>query len=1768
MSKDKKIGIDVEFNANDLVNGLNKLSNGLERVKRNVDNLKKGSVNPSGDYKSVNELITKLESLTGKMKGAAKATGIIDAKELSSTLKLLTDVDKAVDSISKKAGSIASIEKEIADERKRQELANKTKNANARELSAKTNKANSVVYKKNAETRLKSEERKAKELEERTRHNKKQEILRERTIEQNDLKTRLSHEDKQNALEQEARSINVRLIKAASHVYGQGYTLQDGFKDLTSGVTGVLSSAPLIRSPESVLANLGSLTSIGLRQTGNFLTHNAKEVRYMSELQKYPEYEEYLRQYKADNKLEILSKSEQKKAFRSFLVNGDSAVKDDDGNYKRLRESALTKLTSDAGAMKAIGMAGLGPGLTIAALAGLGIAIKNLGEESVEAYEKIQSLQVQLGVVYGSQSESNEAFSQIEAYAKKSPFGVEVMTQQAVLLKQSGVLGSDLMDTMGRIGDLASGNAEKMRSISEVYARILSSTTVTARDMRQLANAGVPSYRALTDSFKSISSEERTARGLPETVRQSQIRSMLQTGKVTSEDFQRMIKILTDEGGTFYRAVEKGSKTIAARKQNLSDAKEMARSAIGEVVTTFGGTNTGNSWYGSVLSTLEDIYAAEERWATKWAIKNRIKDGTNDSNFAIIASKNEKVKDIFEAVYGPIDNYYKEAMEKQLSSKALAYEEAKGYYDSRLTKEQTEYLKNLESVDQQSINKQKAWAQLGLLAPVVGGIGGFALTAGSVPTYISSVVSEKAIQDPYAAIVKEKGYIKDGDYDKVLEDSEYIFAYLSSALGKFVTSSKDAAKTLIDASSSISNRIVKAKTAEENSSYNQMLKKEEQFFRDIALKNEIENAIQKTGWRINEEGIAVADLKKATGAAELNRFRELLTSNAEKIPMEYQDLFFNDKLTDKGLENVKQFKNNLNEFEAASFNQFRHIPEARDEFIKMQNYLTADKERFTQTSYKGFAEAVKKFPSIIQKAIESGRISETVGQAIITAFNGSGSSRTLENPNNKDSLGKRLEPNLWQNIIGDNLGVPAETVKKEGNTWTLKTYKDNLSKRNEFSTVAQALLSTGTSLGEISSKMVRTGTGPNETVNFNWVETMKSLEEMAGGGNIQVREALIDEYQKQIDLMNTLEVAGVATTDEWNNLQQASEILGSGFSLSAEKLADGTYRFTEQTIESAEKIKKEFEAKKFSQAISLAFEKTIDNTRSSLIQEKLTGSIYKGQLGGSGYKSEDEVNLLVDAYNQIIDTQRKEGFKNLRSAYDNSTSEKFKTDIDSYFNSLSKYEGYDKGEDRYKWLSENISKLEGGDMAKLIEVMSENGILNELSEELSKIAEELKKKRKENATAKFVDSTNKKLLGATGWRDEDAIEGNPYANLDKSDPNYKLFQLSSKSKMNEILGFDKHLDFNTGIKWLVEEQVKPENIKRTGDLVKASLLNGDIPTLMGTDNQTALTDKDGNHLTKDDILKKLEQFKDKDSSELFNDLKGYDGFDEFLAGIDKAQAGTELLKGEMESLGEAITEAFSSLASDSIVRVTDKIGRNTYKLSHDLMTSAEASKEMDKELKNIAADLLSSISQSAVTAGLNIASGAALSGNWGMVAVGLGLAAAGGFGNFLGGYLKEAIEDDKTDDRLARLETLKENLANLLAQARQDAIYYETTLRDKQAISANNAISSLYATKVNDMILTDKGVFSTDPKDTIMAMKDPGSLVRGDGGSPVFNLKIVNESGQQIQASEVSSSKNKYGGLDIEAVITSVVKKGVVNGEFDSAFDAMNARQQGQFVSG
>jgi hypothetical protein len=190
-------------------------------------------------------------------------------------------------------------------------------------------------------------------------------------------------------------------------------------------------------------------------------------------------------------------------------------------------------------------------------------------------------------------------------------------------------------------------------------------------------------------------------------------------------------------------------------------------------------------------------------------------------------------------------------------------------------------------------------------------------------------------------------------------------------------------------------------------------------------------------------------------------------------------------------------------------------------------------------------------------------------------------------------------------------------------------------------------------------------------------------------------------------------------------------------------------------------------------------------------------------------------------------------------------------------------------------------------------------------------------------------------------------------------------------------------------------------------------------------------------------------------------------------------------------------------------------------------------------------------------AGFEMVARGAINDSWGMILGGLGLAAAGGFASGLGNAL--SANNDKDKDEAAKIQDLKDQLADLLEQARKDALYYENNLRHKTALGINKEFSYQ---SVNDAVITPDGdVITTDPKDYLIATKTPGQFAGGGTVTPIINCTVINNSSSKARQEQ---QQNPDGSIDIITIIEDTVGNYIASSKSDDAFSARNSRIRGR----
>ena len=267
----------------------------------------------------------------------------------------------------------------------------------------------------------------------------------------------------------------------------------------------------------------------------------------------------------------------------------------------------------------------------------------------------------------------------------------------------------------------------------------------------------------------------------------------------------------------------------------------------------------------------------------------------------------------------------------------------------------------------------------------------------------------------------------------------------------------------------------------------------------------------------------------------------------------------------------------------------------------------------------------------------------------------------------------------------------------------------------------------------------------------------------------------------------------------------------------------------------------------------------------------------------------------------------------------------------------------------------------------------------------------------------------------------------------------------------------------------------------------------------------------------------------------------------------------EWLTQQFDKLGESIENVLVDSAKLAYISPFEKLGEDVLDISTGIKTWEDYADDLGSSVRSIAGDLTKQTGQLIQQAGFSIVTASAMEHNWLGVAAGLTIAAAGGFASGIGNWLGNKNSSKDNDDQTKRMESLTDQLKELLAQARADALYYEKNLRHKTALGLNEQFSYK---SVNDAIITKKGdVIKTSPEDYLIATKTPQALGNNTVVQPVINFSVVDNVGVKVRQEQ---KQNPDGSIDFRTIIENAVGEYIASPKSDDAFNARQYRLNGR----
>ena len=288
----------------------------------------------------------------------------------------------------------------------------------------------------------------------------------------------------------------------------------------------------------------------GLRQAKSDMAAMNRVINQTkTDTQKYEEHVQKLDRLLHNGKISQEQYNQALAAARTKFMGATQAA----ASYRET-VSSLGNAMLAAGGVAAIGLA-TGAGL-------------NEVRESVRAYADLESTMTTLEVVYGDAGRAASDFAKFRQMAAVSPLETKDFTRAAQALAQYGVETDSIVDHLGRLSEISSGNSERMQSLSLAFAQVKANGRLMGQEVLQMVNAG---FNPLAEISRT------TGRSMQD------LRKDMENGAISFEMVAESLRTATEEGGRFFGMNEKLATTVNARFAQMRDEITKTREALGEL---------------------------------------------------------------------------------------------------------------------------------------------------------------------------------------------------------------------------------------------------------------------------------------------------------------------------------------------------------------------------------------------------------------------------------------------------------------------------------------------------------------------------------------------------------------------------------------------------------------------------------------------------------------------------------------------------------------------------------------------------------------------------------------------------------------------------------------------------------------------------------------------------------------------------------------------------------------------------------------------------------------------------------------------------------------------------------------------------------------------------------------------------------------------------------------------------------------------------------
>lgn len=241
----------------------------------------------------------------------------------------------------------------------------------------------------------------------------------------------------------------------------------------------------------------------------------------------------------------------------------EKGLKSINADLKSLEKSSTSLSNKMANGFKNFGdkVSKAGTALTV----GLTTPLTALTVAGVKYNAQMEDFEANLTTLLGNADDAKDMLTDLKEMANTTPFETTDLLDATQTMLGFGLEAKKTKGYLQTLGDISMGNAEKLKSLTRAFSQIGAAGKATMEDINQMIDAGFNPLQIMS---------EKTGKSMAE------LRDEVSDGEISFEDIAKAMKDATSEGGRYYKAMEKASKTMNGK---LSTAIDALNTALGEM---------------------------------------------------------------------------------------------------------------------------------------------------------------------------------------------------------------------------------------------------------------------------------------------------------------------------------------------------------------------------------------------------------------------------------------------------------------------------------------------------------------------------------------------------------------------------------------------------------------------------------------------------------------------------------------------------------------------------------------------------------------------------------------------------------------------------------------------------------------------------------------------------------------------------------------------------------------------------------------------------------------------------------------------------------------------------------------------------------------------------------------------------------------------------------------------------------------------------------